>query len=439
MIAKAMRGRGFAGLARYLEAGKDGAGSGRISWSEARNLPSNVPREVAVMMRATAAQSLRVHRPVYHLALSWDPDDLVDRRTIIGAADRVLRSLGLEEHQVLMVAHSDTRHAHVHLMINRVHPETGRVWKGWNDYHRLESILRPLERELGIREVPGHHARLPGQRRPEISQGISTGELRSWERTGERPFSELVREVVGKDFAQASSWADLEERLGRCGLRLEVRGRGMVVTDGRESMKCSSVARGSSRGHLEQRFGERYVHYCRERESARAVEGRGRYADPRDHGDRGSPNHLGGRSRDPERGGTGGLGPVSPGRTDGTGREASHLGPGGDGGTGDGRRSSRGSGGRLDGAVERVRQRVEQIERQLLDRSSGGQDVPMGSRRRVQDSLDGVRAELGRSVLALAPRQVQQLHQMLTSPQKALVAQAVRIARSLLLDQDRER
>src|SRR5688500_11193925 len=101
MIAKVVRGRGFGGLARYLETGSSGRESGRIAWTEARNLPSAQPREAAVMMRATASQSPRVSRPVYHLALAWDPADLSDQRTIVSAEDRVLGDLGLQDHQVL--------------------------------------------------------------------------------------------------------------------------------------------------------------------------------------------------------------------------------------------------------------------------------------------------------------------------------------------------
>ncbi|HET9581575.1 MAG TPA: relaxase/mobilization nuclease domain-containing protein [Gemmatimonadota bacterium] len=71
---------------------------------------------------APAAQSNRVQRPVYHIALSFDPEKEVDRETMIRVADRLLADLELTEHQALIVAHGDTRHAHVHLMVNRVPP-----------------------------------------------------------------------------------------------------------------------------------------------------------------------------------------------------------------------------------------------------------------------------------------------------------------------------
>lgn len=55
---------------------------------------------------APAAQSNRVQRPVYHIALSFDPEKEVDRETMIRVADRLLADLELTEHQALIVAHA---------------------------------------------------------------------------------------------------------------------------------------------------------------------------------------------------------------------------------------------------------------------------------------------------------------------------------------------
>ncbi|HUE97072.1 MAG TPA: relaxase/mobilization nuclease domain-containing protein, partial [Longimicrobiaceae bacterium] len=231
MIAKVTKGSGFAGLVRYLETGKDGASPDRVDWVEARNLATDDPRTAAILMRATAHQSDRVEKPVYHLSISFDHGDPIDQPTISRVADRVLSDLGLEEHQVLMVAHRDKAHAHVHLAINRVHPETERAWDPSHDYARVEQSLRRQERELGLREVPGHHFQLDGQEPPDRSETLTSGQVRKWERTGHLPFDELVRKTVAPDFREAGSWEELEERLARRGLRLEPRGRGLVVTD----------------------------------------------------------------------------------------------------------------------------------------------------------------------------------------------------------------
>jgi hypothetical protein len=98
VIAEVMRGRGFSGLARYLETGKDGNSEQRVEWIEARNLPTTDPRTAGLLMRATAAQSHRTERPVYHVALSFDPADRIDPAKMSAVADRLLRDLGLQDH-----------------------------------------------------------------------------------------------------------------------------------------------------------------------------------------------------------------------------------------------------------------------------------------------------------------------------------------------------
>lgn len=162
MIGKVMKGRGFTGLARYLESGHDANSPDRVEWIEARNLPTNDPQTASLMMRATAAQSVRVEKPVHHIALSFDPDDGADRAMMVRVADRLLDDLGLRKHQALIVAHGDTRHAHVHLMVNRVHPETFRAWHPTHDYTRIERSLREQERELGA--ARGAWSPLPARR-----------------------------------------------------------------------------------------------------------------------------------------------------------------------------------------------------------------------------------------------------------------------------------
>jgi hypothetical protein len=111
---------------------------------------------------------------VYHLSVSFDWGDPVDRVTITRVADRVLSDLGLDRHQALIVAHRNKQHPHIHLMINRVHPDTLRAWDSRHDYTRVEQSLRSQERDLGLREVPGHHSQLDGQEPPDRSSALSS-------------------------------------------------------------------------------------------------------------------------------------------------------------------------------------------------------------------------------------------------------------------------
>lgn len=137
-----------------------------MAWAVSRNLPTSDPELAATFMRATAGRSDRVEKPVYHIALSFDPSDAVDRATMERVADRVLERLGLAEHQAVIVAHRDRAHAHLHLLVNRVDPETGKAWERWKDQPLIQQVLREQERDLGFREVPGRLASLTEQEKP---------------------------------------------------------------------------------------------------------------------------------------------------------------------------------------------------------------------------------------------------------------------------------
>ena len=154
MISMSSSARSFGALARYLVEGRSGDDPERLAWSTSRNLPTDAPELVGKIMRATAAQNVRVDKPVYHLALSFDPNDTVDRATMERVADRVIAALKLKEHQILIVSHGDRDHPHMHLLINRVHPETGLVWNRWQDRTIIQQVLREEEQALGLRVVP---------------------------------------------------------------------------------------------------------------------------------------------------------------------------------------------------------------------------------------------------------------------------------------------
>jgi hypothetical protein len=69
---------------------------------------------------------------------------------------------------------------------------------------------------------------------------------------------ERVKFRVYEDLKEAKSWAELERRLARHKLRLEKRGPGLVVTDGKHQVKASRLYRGASYARLEKRFGQSF-------------------------------------------------------------------------------------------------------------------------------------------------------------------------------------
>ena len=233
MIGAASTGASFQALGTYLVGDES-----RVGWVETRNTLASDPRAVvAEMQRDVTLSRSRVEKPVYHLALSFDPTDAPTRDELRGAVDRTLQDLGLGDHPTLVVAHTDTDHAHVHAMVSRVGAD-GKAWSTSFSNRRLRGSIEAQERELGVRWT-GRNADLA--RTPATQR--------------EPGFAAHVRSLALTDLRQAASWRDLDARLATYGLRVERKGRGAVVTDGTREVKLSSVSRSVSRPKLEARLG----------------------------------------------------------------------------------------------------------------------------------------------------------------------------------------
>lgn len=136
--------------------------SARVAWTDVRNLATaDVPR-AARQMAATAQYAGELKRlaggsqagrplakPVYHYTLSWAKDERPDRAEMSRAVDQSLKALGMEDRQAFVVAHNDTRHPHVHVVVNRVSAEDGRAASRGNDRLKLSRWAERWEREHG--------------------------------------------------------------------------------------------------------------------------------------------------------------------------------------------------------------------------------------------------------------------------------------------------
>ena len=145
---------------REKKAAKPGAK--RVLWTETRNLATNDVMRGSRMMEATArdapvlkklagvkATGRKLKKPMVHYSLSWAPDERPGQRAMRQAVDGSLKALGLENHQALVVAHGDRAHPHVHVIVNRVDPETGKAANMGRDRIKLSKWAEGYERKQG--------------------------------------------------------------------------------------------------------------------------------------------------------------------------------------------------------------------------------------------------------------------------------------------------
>lgn len=291
MIGEIRSGSSFQGLTHYLLHGSAATHRKTPAWVELRNLSTHSPEHASKEMAAVAAENSRVQRPVYHLILSPAPEDQLTREQWTRLADRVLEGLGLDEHQAVVALHNDTGTPHLHLAINRVHPQTSRAWATWRSKTRLEGILRTVERDWSLRRVEGRLASdrpaparssdLPPPTRRQDLHRPGTSKLSEWRRT------------LHPHFEKATSWTDLAARLDANGVRVTARGRGLVVGDDEQVVKVSSIDRAFSRARLEERFGQPFADWrAQVRRFDQAAELYGRRVDPIPSSKRSRALHL---------------------------------------------------------------------------------------------------------------------------------------------------
>lgn len=131
-------GKSFKGLAAYLLHDPDRATTNdRVGWTQSFNLDDAGPETAWRLMAATAmsADELKAAAGVkkgkaakntaYHFALTFNPKDQPSEAVQRAAVTGALKALGLEKHQALAIAHRDTDHQHVHVMVNLIDPENG--------------------------------------------------------------------------------------------------------------------------------------------------------------------------------------------------------------------------------------------------------------------------------------------------------------------------
>jgi relaxase-like protein len=71
-----------------------------------------------------------------------------------------MKAMGWAEHQAVYVAHNDTRHPHLHLIINRVHPDSGRTLNDWQERKRAQKWAHAYEQQQGTVLCPARAGKL---------------------------------------------------------------------------------------------------------------------------------------------------------------------------------------------------------------------------------------------------------------------------------------
>jgi len=145
MIGKTSIGRSFKGCCAYnME--KVEKGKGEVILSQGVR-DFELGAMVADFVRQ-ARMNPDLSRSVWHTAVSFDPKDearlRADPQLMQKVASSYLTGMGLDQSQYVVIRHTDTAHAHFHIVANRVANDGQTVSDGHN-YSRSEKLLRQIE------------------------------------------------------------------------------------------------------------------------------------------------------------------------------------------------------------------------------------------------------------------------------------------------------
>ncbi len=281
MIGEAIKREGEKGSGGGADAFKPGVAyvCGKAARVALRNFASSDWQNAAEDMRLTSELNSRCLKPYYHLVLSWHELEQPTDDQMIEAADHMIRSLGLEDHQIVIGTHHDTKRRHIHLVCNTVHPITGKVWSKTNDHLRIEKACREIELEQGwshdrgrcdfevsadgtvaLKPNPeawekkkadrntGTRPKTSGSRKREKSIGIETFE---------HSISAALKARFAEAVASAWDWQGLHAALGELGLRYYKAGSGarIGILGSTEFAKASAFGSKFSIRRMEARLG----------------------------------------------------------------------------------------------------------------------------------------------------------------------------------------
>ncbi|GJH22778.1 hypothetical protein CBA19CS22_39570 [Caballeronia novacaledonica] len=181
MLPNVSRGWSFKGLTRYLINPKrdQPEDTERVGFIHLENfLPdeARTPEEAAHTMAMTWKHADRLKReagvaatgqkvkspPVWHCSLSWTEGEKPTREEMLEAGRECLAAVGLaldDGHHTYFIEHRDTKQAHMHIVVNLVHPIDGRQINPVAEQRRSQRWANRYDRARGHIFCPQRYAK----------------------------------------------------------------------------------------------------------------------------------------------------------------------------------------------------------------------------------------------------------------------------------------
>jgi hypothetical protein len=189
-------GCSFKGAFQYYMHDKGSNTRERIGWTQNINILTRDPDKAWRVMAYTAKSQDRLkvaagvrstgrktEKPVMAYSLSWHPAQNPDKDHMLEVAMRSLKTLGLSEHEAIVISHTDTPHRHAHVIVNRIHPVSGKVASISHSFRKLSTFALEYARDHGLNYAPQREENLKKREKGERYKVIDKRIQNAWDRS----------------------------------------------------------------------------------------------------------------------------------------------------------------------------------------------------------------------------------------------------------------
>ncbi|HEA4213254.1 TPA: relaxase/mobilization nuclease domain-containing protein [Legionella pneumophila] len=235
----------FSGLVQYLcnqQNKQERVGKVRLS-----NCNSLDPIWAVQEVLATQAKNQRASGDkTYHMLISFAPGENPPAQVLQEIEDTVASSIGFKEHQRISVVHHDTDNLHIHVAINKIHPQTFNMIEPYRAYKTFAEVASKLEIELGL-QITNH------QTRKNHSENLADD---MEHHSGIESLINWMKRYCKEKIEAASSWKEIHSILAEHGLMIRIKANGFVFCNVQGlTVKASSISRTFSKKNLESKLG----------------------------------------------------------------------------------------------------------------------------------------------------------------------------------------
>ncbi|WP_019234649.1 TraI/MobA(P) family conjugative relaxase [Legionella anisa] len=242
---KSARLSSFSSLVRYIidtQNKQERVGKIRLS-----NCNSFDPIWAVQEVLATQAKNQRATGDkTYHMLISFAPGENPSAKVLQEIEDTVASSIGFKEHQRISVVHHDTDNLHIHVAINKIHPQTFNMIEPYRAYKTFAQAASKLEIALGL-QITNH------QTCKNRSENLACD---MEHHSGIESLINWMKRYCKEKIEAASSWKEIHSILAEHGLIIRIKANGFVFCNIQGlTVKASSISRTFSKKNLESKLG----------------------------------------------------------------------------------------------------------------------------------------------------------------------------------------